>query len=214
MTELTPIRILLVDDHPITRSGLRNFIETSDDLILAGEARNGAEAVNQCQSEAPDVILMDLIMPVMDGVEATRQIVQKTPKVKIIILTSSQEQDLVEQALQAGAMSYLLKDVSAEDLAKAIHSAYHGRSTLAPEATEALIQATRQKSALGYDLTERERQILALLVDGLSNAQIAQKLSISISTAKFHVRGILSKLGANSRSQAVALAWQQNLVGK
>jgi NarL family two-component system response regulator LiaR len=214
MVPQQPIRVLIVDDHHMLRSGLRQFIDTFDDLVLAGEARNGAEAVQQCLVDPPDVILMDMVMPVMDGMEATRQILQKNPEMKIIFLTSFQEQDLVKQALQSGAKGYLLKNASAEDLANAIRSAHAGRSTLAPEAVDALIRATRQKNTLGSDLSDRERQVLTLLVEGDSNAQIAEKLSISTATVKYHVGGIFSKLGVNSRSQAITLAWQQNLVGK
>jgi two-component system, NarL family, response regulator LiaR len=214
MVEPGPIRVLIVDDHVLVRNGLRQFIDTFDDLILVGEARNGAEAVAICQANPPDVVLMDLIMPVMDGREATRQIIQHNPGVKIIVLTSFQELDLVEQSLQAGAMSYLLKNVSIEELAQAIRSAHAGRSTLAPEATEALIQATRQSSAKGFHLTRREKEVLALIVQGNSNAEIGTKLNISMSTVKFHVRSIFSKLGAKNRSEAVNLAWQQNLVNK
>jgi two-component system, NarL family, response regulator LiaR len=214
MVDSRSIRVLLVDDYVITRSGLRQCIDSFDDLILAGEARNGAEAVDMCQLNPPDVVVMDLIMPVMDGIEATRQIVHQNQAIKVIILTSFQQTDQVEKALQAGAISYLYKDGTAEDLVRAIRSAYHGHSTLSPEATEALIQATRQKTTLGSDLTEREREVLTLLVAGSSNAEIAENLSISLRTVKFHVGGILSKLGVNSRSQAIALAWQNDLVGK
>ncbi len=214
MNQQRPIRVLVVDDHAMLRSGLRQFIEAYDDLALAGEARNGAEAVEKCNLEAPDVVLMDLAMPVMDGLDATRRILQKRPEIKIIILSSFHDQERVEQTLKAGAIGYLLKDVSAENLAQAIRSAYSGRSTLAPEATEALIQATRRKDNPGSDLSERERQVLALLADGQSNAQIAKELSISLTTVKYHVGSILSKLGVESRSQAIALAWQQNLIEK
>ena len=209
-----PIRVMVVDDHPMTRAGLRQFIDTFDDLILAGEARNGAEAVKKCQDDPPNVVLMDLAMPVMDGIEATFQIRQQKQDIKIIILTSSHEDDQIEKALKAGAISYILKDISAQDLASAIRSAYAGHPTLAQEATEALIRATRHKTSPGADLTERERQVLALMVAGLSNAQIAAELSIGITTVKYHVGGILSKLGVNSRTQAIALAYQYNLVGK
>jgi NarL family two-component system response regulator LiaR len=214
MLRQEPIRVLIVDDHIMLRNGLKQFIDTYDDFILAGEARNGEEAVQKCEENPPDVVLMDLSMPVMDGIEATRKIVHQNQAIKIIVLTGYHEQDQVEQALQAGATSYILKDTSPEDLAMSIHSAYAGQSTLSPEATEALIQMTRQKPALGSDLTERERQVLALLVAGLSNTQIAVKLTISISTVKYHVGGILSKLGVNSRSEAIALAWKHHLIGK
>jgi two-component system, NarL family, response regulator LiaR len=214
MAQPQKIRVLIVDDHAMLRTGLREFIKTCDDIILWGEARNGSEAVKKCQENAPDVVLMDLVMPVMDGIEATRRISEQNQEIKIIALTSFHEQDRVEQALKAGAISYLLKDVSAQKLAAAIRSAYSGRSTLSPEVTEALIQATRKKTTIGSDLSDRERQVLKLLVDGLSNEKIAKKLSIGITTVKFHVGSILSKLGVNSRSQAAALAWEHHLVEK
>jgi NarL family two-component system response regulator LiaR len=214
MAELKPIRVLIVDDHAMVRSGLKQFVDTFDDLILAGEARNGAEAVELCQTNPPDVILMDLVMPVMDGREATRKILQYNQEIKIIVLTSFHEQDLVELALQAGAISYLLKNVSAEELAQAIRSARAGRSVLAPEATEALIQATRQSPRTGFSLTQREKEVLALIVQGNSNSEIGLKLNISIATVKFHVRNIFSKLGVKNRPEATTLALQNNLVNK
>lgn len=214
MADANRIRVFIVDDHALVRSGLRQFIETFDDLILAGEASNGAEAVEACRIDPPDVVLMDLMMPVMDGLEATRQILEQHGQVKVVAITSFHEQDMVEQVLQAGATSYLLKNVSAEDLAQAIRTAHAGRATLAPEATEALIQMARHKPELGSDLSDREREVLALLTSGLSNAEIGERLSISPATVKFHVGGILSKLGVNSRSQAITLAWKHKLVGK
>lgn len=214
MADANRIRVFIVDDHALVRSGLRQFIETFDDLILAGEASNGAEAVEACRIDPPDVVLMDLMMPVMDGLEATRQILEQHGQVKVVAITSFHEQDMVEQVLQAGATSYLLKNVSAEDLAQAIRTAHAGRATLAPEATEALIQMARHKPELGSDLSDREREVLALLTSGLSNADIGERLSISPATVKFHVGGILSKLGVNSRSQAITLAWKHKLVGK
>ncbi len=214
MAEAKMIRVLIVDDHAMVRNGLRQFIDTFDDLSWMGDARNGSEAIEKCLAEAPDVVLMDLVMPGMNGSEATRRILEHNAEIKIIILTSFYEQELVEQALQAGATSYLLKSVSAEDLAQAIRSAYAGHSTLAPEAADALIRSVRNKQDLGSDLSEREREVLGLLAAGLSNAQIADRLSISLTTVKFHVGAILAKLGVNSRSQAIALAWKHNLVGK
>ena len=214
MADAKMIRVLIVDDHAMVRNGLRQFIDTFDDLSWMGEARNGSEAIEKCLADAPDVVLMDLVMPGMNGSEATRRILEQNAEIKIIILTSFYEQELVEQALQAGATSYLLKSVSAEDLAQAIRSAYAGHSTLAPEAADALIRSVRNKQDLGSDLSEREREVLGLLAAGLSNAQIADHLSISLTTVKFHVGAILAKLGVNSRSQAIALAWKHNLVGK
>jgi NarL family two-component system response regulator LiaR len=213
MTERDPIRVVIVDDHAMLRRGLRFFLKGFDDLELVAEASSGREAIELCAETSPDVILMDMVMPDMDGAAATRLIREQNPDVQVIALTSFQENDLIECALQAGAIGYLLKNVSAQDLAQAIREAHAGRSTLAPEATEALIQATRQRvSQVDYRLTEREREVLALLVEGLSNAEIAGRLVVSIATVKFHVRGILSKLGVTNRSEAIALAWQQNLV--
>lgn len=214
MSKMHPIRILIADDHSMVRSGLRNFIYGFDWLELVGEASNGVEAVEFCATHDVDVVLMDMLMPVMDGNEATRRIIALGLPVKIIILTSFHEQDLVEQALQAGATSYLLKNVDAEGLAAAIQAAHAGRATLAPEATEALIQATRQRSATGFDLTEREKEVLALLVKGASNNDISVKLSISLPTVKFHLKNIYTKLEAKSRVEAVTIALEHHLVTK
>jgi len=213
MTEADPIRVILVDDHAMLRKGLRFFLAGFDDLELVGEATSGKEAIRLCAELVPDVVLMDMVMPDMDGAAATQVIRQQTPTVEVIALTSFQEEDLIERALQAGAISYLLKNVSAQALAEAIRQAHAGHSTLAPEATEALVKATRQRASQhDYGLTERELEVLSLLVEGLSNAEIAERLVVSVATAKFHVRGILSKLGVSSRTEAVALALQQNLI--
>lgn len=214
MSETQPIRILIVDDHAMVRSGLKNFLYAYEWMAPVGEAADGAEALAFCASHAVDVVLMDIMMPEMDGVEATRQIVALGRGIKIIVLTSFHEQDQVEQALRAGATSYLLKNVSAEGLAQAIQAAYAGRSTLAPEAAEALIAATRGKPGLGSDLTERERQVLSLLVKGRSNTDIAAQLNISMATVKYHLSNIFSKLGAKGRVEAVTLALEHKLVEK
>lgn len=214
MAELNLIRILIVDDHALVRSGLRNFLFAYEEMQVVGEASNGAEAVAFCASHPVDIVLMDMIMPVMDGSQATRRIIAQGSPAKIIILTSFHEQDLVEQALKAGATSYLLKNVTASELATAIQDASAGRSTLAPEATAALINATRQKPGVGFDLTEREREVLQLLVYGDSNTQIAARLSISLATVKFHLKNIYSKLEAKSRVEAVTIALQHHLVAK
>lgn len=206
------IRVLIVDDHPMVRSGLTALLSAYDDLELAGEASNGREAVQACAQAKPDVVLMDLIMPEMDGAAATRAIRENDPRVRVIVLTSFKEDELVQGALKAGAIGYLLKNISADELARAIRAAHAGRPTLAPEATQVLIHATTQPPAVGSDLTEREREVLALMIEGLSNHDIASKLYVSQSTIKFHVSSILSKLYVTNRTEAVALAVKQKLV--
>jgi NarL family two-component system response regulator LiaR len=212
MTSADPIRIMIVDDHNIVRRGLAAYLKTVPDLILAGEAANGQQAVDRCEEIQPQVILMDLVMPELGGADATRIIRQRWPEVQVIALTSFQEKELVQQAMRAGAISYLLKGVSGEELTEAIRAAAQGRSILAPEAVQALEQREVAGPGLGHDLTPREIDVLELLVKGLNNAQIAVTLEISPATAKAHVSNILSKLGASSRAEAVSVAIQQNLV--
>lgn len=207
------IRVMLVDDHAVVRSGLITFLMTCDDMQLVGEAASGEEALKICSQANPDVVIMDLVMPGMDGATATRQLRERCPTIQVIALTSFKDQELVQSALKAGAIGYLLKDVSAQELANAIRAAYAGKPTLAPEAAKALIRATRHPAdQIGFDLTNREREVLSLMTQGLNNKQIAEHLVISISTAKFHVSSILSKLGVSSRTEAVALALQNKLV--
>ena len=212
MTESENIRVLLVDDHAVVRSGLADFLFAYDDLELVGEASGGEVAVSMCERVKPDVVLMDLVMPGMDGAQATRAIRQACPDIQVIALTSYKEEDLVQNAMQAGAIGYLLKNVTADELAEAIRSAKAGRPTLAPEAAQVLIHAVTKPPDLGFDLTPRELEVLALLSEGLTNPEIAERLVVSRSTVKHHVRAILSKLGASSRTEAVALAIKHNLV--
>jgi two-component system, NarL family, response regulator LiaR len=204
---------MIVDDQPVVRSGLSAFLLAFDDLEYVGEAAGGAEAVERCLQYRPDVVLMDLVMPDVDGAEATRRIKEACPRVQVVALTSYREDDLVQGALRAGALSYLLKNVSADELADAIRAAFAGRPTLAPEAAEVLIKATTAAAGPKQEgLTSRELEILQMMVSGESNPEIAERLVVSRSTVKFHVSNILMKLGATTRTEAVAIALQKGLV--
>lgn len=203
---------MIVDDHKVVRQGLKAFLLAYDDLELVGEADDGTQAVRLAEQLQPEVILMDLVMPGLDGAAATQAIRDRHPHIQIIALTSFPEEDLVQKALKAGALSYLLKNVEADELANAIRAARLGRPTLAPEATQALIHAATRPPEVGFDLTDREREVLALMAEGLSNREIAYRLTLSDSTVKFHVSNILSKLGAESRTEAVSIALQRRLI--
>jgi two-component system, NarL family, response regulator LiaR len=207
-----PIRVLIVDDHAMVRKGLISFLKNRPELDLLGEARDGREAIECCERFQPDVILMDLIMPELGGVAATRTIHQRWPEVQVIALTSFQEKELVRDALRAGAIGYLLKNVSGDELCEAIRQAHGGRPTLAPEAVQALIQPPSEAESMAADLTRREQEVLALLVKGMSNPEIAGHLYISRATVKVHISNILSKLGVASRAEAISLAIQNKLV--
>ena len=212
MSEQLPIKVLIVDDHPILRHGIKTMLFTFDDIVVVGEAGNGSETLARCDETNPDVILMDVVMPGMSGVETTRAVMKRYPQVKIIMLTSFPNQDLVQETLEAGAVGFLLKDAPIDTLGDAIRSAHAGHSTLAPEATQALIKNKSRPPKLGHDLSPREREVLTLVVEGLSNEEIAERLVISVNTVRKHVSARMSKLEAANRAQVAAQAVRHQIV--
>jgi NarL family two-component system response regulator LiaR len=205
------IKVVLVDDHDVVRRGLSSYLNITSDIVIVGEASNGQEAIEVCEKMQPDVVLMDLVMPVKDGIEATKEILAQFPATKIIALTSFKEADMVQDVMHEGALGYLLKNVSGKELANAVRSVYRGEPALAPEITRDFVMGI-QKPRTGDDLTEREMEVLKLLVEGLSNPEIADRLVISRSTARAHVSNILAKLEVSNRAEAVALALRKRLV--
>lgn len=211
MSDAAKIRIMIVDDHAVVRSGLGAFLAAVPDLELVGEAEDGEQAVARANSLQPDVILMDLMMPGMDGVTATRLIREQTPSIQVLALTSFQEDDMVQSAMQAGAIGYLMKNVNTRELSAAIRAAHDGKMTLSSEAAQSLVRAT-QRASETEPLTQREQEILKLMVEGLNNAQIAERIVVSISTVKYHISNILMKLGVDNRVAAVTMAIQKKLI--
>jgi len=212
MTTQPLIRILIVDDHAVVRSGLGKFLRVNPDFEMVGEASDGSEAVSMVALHRPDVVLMDLMMPGVDGITATREIRQKYPDTQVVALTSFSEQDQVQGALQAGVIGYVQKNVSVTELAVAVRSAYYGHMTLSPEAAQVLAKSVMQPPSLANELTNRERDVLKLMVEGLNNNEIARQLVISLGTVKFHISNIFQKLGIDSRVEAVKLAIERRLV--
>ena len=212
MNKPPPIRVMIVDDHLLVRDGLKLLLSTFDDLEVVALAEDGQDAVDLCPQVRPDVILMDIVMPKLEGPEATIEIRRSYPQVQVIALTSFMEEDLIQRAIGAGAIGYLLKNVSATQLAEAIRAAHQGRSTIDPAAVQVLVQAASQPPPPGHDLTNREREVLALLVEGKTNREIAEVLTLSTATVRVYVSNILSKLGASNRTEAATLAIQHNLV--
>ena len=209
MREGDRIRVLIVDDHPMVRTGVRRYLEAADDIEVVGEAQNGTEAVAACASLVPDVVLMDLVMPVMDGPEATALIKAEHPAVQVVAVTSYVEDDLVERALDAGAIGYLLKEARPEAVVQAVRDASEGRGSVDNAALQAMLR--RSHDSVGADLTPRERDVLHLLARGMSNEAIAAELSITPGTAGLHVSSILTKLHAPNRTTAVVIALAHGL---
>ena len=203
---------MIVDDHLLVRSGLEAVLALYDDIELVAQADNGDDAVRLCRETGPDVVLMDLVMPGMSGVEATRAMLAARPGVKIVALTSFTDEGLVEDTLRAGAIGYLMKNVSADQLADAIRAAHAGKSTVAPEAMDVLVHAVAASRADAESLTAREHEVLTLMAEGLTNADIADRLVIGVSTVKTHVSSVIAKLGASTRTEAAAIAVRERLV--
>ncbi len=212
MNTSSPIRVMVVDDHMVVRNGIKFSLGAVDDIDLVGEAGDGREALHVCANTQPDVILMDMKMPDIDGVAATEAIKKQYPQIQVIALTSFQEPKLVQQALQAGATGYLLKDATFNELVTAIRTVHAGQSILSSGATEALLGGTATSPKAIQKLTPREQDVLALMVDGLGNEAIAEQLIITLSTVKFHIRNIFNKLNASNRAEATALAIKHRLL--
>jgi len=206
------IKVLIVDDHSLVRKGIKTILSIYDDIEVIGEAENGKEALEICGKCLPDVVLMDLIMPEINGIETTKKILESWPTIKVVTLTSFVDRKLIEDSLKAGAIGYVLKNISGENLVATIRDAEKGKSTLSSEASDFLISNIKKPAVVEYQLTNQEKNILGCLVEGLSNKNIAQKLVLSLSTVKFHVSNILNKLGASSRAEAISIAIKNKLV--
>ncbi|HUN90632.1 MAG TPA: response regulator transcription factor [Burkholderiaceae bacterium] len=205
------IRLFLVDDHPMVRAGLAAMIDAERDLLRVGEAGSGADAVRLVPPAGPDVVLMDLVMPDMDGITATARLSRAMPATRFVILTSIVDPGEIDRAIEAGAAGYILKTVSSQELVSVIRAVHGGRRVLAPEVTDALV-AKRQRRTPGTDLTQRERELLSLMARGLNNQEIADELAIAVPTVKFHITNILAKLQVDNRTEAVLLAIKHRIV--
>jgi NarL family two-component system response regulator LiaR len=210
-----PVSVLIVDDHEVVRRGIRAFLDTVSDIRVVGEAVSGEEAVKMTEEFSPDVVLMDLILPGMGGLEATRRIKDLSPLTQVVVLTSYDQDEYIFPALQAGATSYMLKDMKMDNLADTIRKTSRGEATLHPRVAMRVVKSMRGEIAGASQLccmTERELEVLKMIAHGFSNGQIAEKLVISEYTVKGHVSSILSKLHLNDRTQAAVYAWQQGLM--
>lgn len=212
MAEKKVIRVIIADDHPLVRHGIKTVFEAYDDIELVAEAENGKEAIEICEQYKPDIVIMDMIMPILDGAEATSQLIKKFPDIKVIALTSFNDKDLIKKSLKAGAISFILKNISGSKLVKTIKDVYKGKYELSPQATKILLSELREKTDDNISLTKREKEILTYIVEGLSNKEIAKRMFLSNSTIQFHVSNVLSKLGVSKRTEAAYLALKQKLV--
>lgn len=206
------IKILLVDDHDMVRQGLVVLLRTFHDFEIVGETGDARKALSLCADLQPDVVLMDVLMPQMSGSTATKLIHERFPFISIIALTSTTEQNLIEDMVKAGAMSYIIKTGSIDEVAAAIRASVHGTSILAPEVTNVLLTNINRSPQFGYDLTKQELRVLALLVEGLNNREIANRMVVSQSTVKAHIGSIFSKLNTNSRTKAIAIAVRNHIL--
>ena len=206
------IKVMIVDDHMLVRDGINLLLSTFDDIQVISVVDSGDKALGLCKQEQPDVILMDMVMPNQDGPESIECILKNFPEIKVIALTSFVGEDLVVRSIQAGAIGYLLKNVSADKLAEAIRAAALGQSTIESTAAQILLQASHKPAQVGDNLTERERQVLALIAEGMTNKEIAQQLSLSHGTVRVYVSHVLAKLGVSNRTEAARLALEHNLV--
>jgi DNA-binding NarL/FixJ family response regulator len=206
------IRVLIVDDHGVLRAGLEQLLANAEDIVVVGSATNGADAVNVAAKEPPDVVLMDLYMPVLDGIESTRQILEILPQTRIVVLTSFSDRERIMAALDAGAIGYLLKDSEPDELLSGIRAAARGESPIAPKAASAILEA--RAATASVQLTDREREVLALLALGLMNKQIARRLRISEKTVKSHLTKIFDRIGARDRTQAALWAERHDILNR
>jgi DNA-binding NarL/FixJ family response regulator len=205
------IRVVLVDDHGVVRAGLMQLFENYDDIEVVGTAADGREAVDVCRQHQPDVVLMDLSMPVLDGIESTRQVMKAVPGTRIVVLTSFSDRDRIIEALDAGAVGYLLKDAEPEELPRGVRAAAMGESPLAPKAASAVLAARHTRGSV-EELTDREREVLILLTSGLANKQIARRLGVSEKTIKAHLTNVFRRIGVEDRTQAALWAERKGLL--
>lgn len=210
--DTTPIRVVLVDDQFKVHQAILAILDLLDDIQVVGQGSSGHDALLLCEQVRPDIVLMDIMMAEMDGIEATRLITQSYPQIKVLALSSFQDEAQVRAMMEAGAAGYILKTSSIDDLAHTLRATYGGKTLFSPEITQVLLRPAAQSPSADYGLTPRELEVLKLMVQGLNNTEIAENLVVSLATAKFHVSSILTKLGVSSRVEAVALAVQKHLV--